>query len=199
MRNVIVSGLVVAVMAGGAAVAAQELRIGTVNIEKILRDYKKLQKHRQRLKVQEQEIRTQVRDKNKKYQELMEKRDLFAKGTPEYNKHNREMVRIKGEARSLGEVAEQELRVQASLALANCYNEVVEEIKNYAVAHRYALILRFNDAKIIGTNPDQVTALIAGRRVLFSTAEMDLTLGILDRLNKAYDKQQQGLNRGTGG
>ena len=192
MRTATVSGLVLGVTLSGVTGFAQELRIGTVNIEKILRDYKKLQSHRKRLRVQEQGVRAAVNDKNKKYQELKEKRDLFAKGTPEYDKHNREMVRLKSEARAAGEVAEQELRVQAALALANSYNEVVKEIKNYAARHRYALILRFNDARIAGTNPDQVTALIAGRRLLFSKADMDLTLIILDRLNKAYEAQQQG-------
>lgn len=193
MRQAIVGGLLVVLSAGSPKVSAQDARIGVVNIEKILRQYKRLQEHRQLLKKREMEVRAEVEAKNKSYRELQEKRDLFAKGTPEYNKHNREMIRTKGEARSLGEAAEQELRAQAALVLASCYNQVVAEIRNYGRQQRYTLILRFNDDKISGTNPDQVTMLIAGRRVLFSDASMDLTLIVLDRLNKAHE------SRGAGG
>ena len=177
--------------ATGSAARARDMRIGVVNIEKVFREYARLLDQRRLLKKRELAVRAEVETKNKSYRDVQEKRDLFAKGTPEYNKHNREMIHIKSDARSIGEAAEQELRTQAALALANAYNRVVDEIKNYGTEQGYSLILRFNDAKISGTSPDQVTMLIAGRRVLFSSPTMDLTQPILDRLNSAYASEQK--------
>jgi len=192
MRHTVIGGIVLGVLLTGAEGIAQEPRIGVVNVEKILRDYQKLLAQQALIRKRELEVRSAVAAKNKHYQELQEKRDLFAKGSPEYSKHNREMIQVKNEARSLTEAAEQELRIQASLALANCYNDVVAEVRKYGPEKGYTLILRFNDAKITGTSPDKVSMLIAGRRVLYSAPGLDLTSAILDRLNKAYERQQAG-------
>jgi len=192
MRRMIAAGVVWGVIVGAAPAEAQGMRIGVVNIEKVMRDYKKLKDQQARLEAKGRQVRTEVRAKEKQFQQVKEKRDLFSKGTKEYNQHNRDMIRVKNEARSVGEAAEQELRVETALALANAYNEIVDGIKNYGREQRYALILRFNDDKITGTNPKEVTMQIGGRRVLFSSTQMDLTLIILDRLNKAYEAQQGG-------
>lgn len=108
--------------------------------------------------------------------------------SPEYRQIEAKLIGFQAQLDAMGKVAQADnLRKEAEI-YKQIYLEVQENIKIYANAYGYTLIIRFDRENVAdSTDPQQVLQRLT-RQVVYHRSEDDLTEVILNHMNAQYAK-----------
>jgi Skp family chaperone for outer membrane proteins len=75
---------------------------------------------------------------------------------------------------------------EARLRTLDLYRKIAKAIEDAAKVNGYDLVLYTDDVDMELIKPDEVSALISSRRVLYSAADLDITESIITQMNNAF-------------
>jgi outer membrane protein len=171
-----------------AARAPRPHQIGLIDMAYVFNNYEKfkaLQESVQAGLKKTQEDAQKMIDAMKAKGELIKSGEI-KKDSPEYRKIEAELISMQAQLEALGKVTQNEnLRKEAEI-YRQIYLEVQDTIKIYADHYGYTLIIRFDRESVAdSTDPQQVLQRLT-RQVVYHRGEDDLTMVILNQLNKQY-------------
>lgn len=168
-----------------AAPAPKSNAIGSIDMEKVLKDYDKF-------KVANENIRAEALNRHnslmaiatdaKKEQELYGR---LTPGSPDAKKCEDKITQLKAQFEAGRENAEREFTQKEAETMATIYNEIAAMTRGVATQRGMAFVVKYSDTPASGSEPNSVMAAM-GRTILFADPSVDISADVLKWLNYRY-------------
>jgi len=183
MRKWMMAGLTVLAAAVGARGQTTPLKIGFVDLDRVLEDYKKKQEGEAKLRSDYEEDLKKLRERRAKIEETIQEIQILEVGSTERDLRELEtqmdIHRIKLEQDRL----EKRYQKNHTAKLRELYLEIVKKVEEYGRANGYTAILaRRGDLK--PEDRRELLTLIISQSVLYHDPSLDVTQEVLKLLNK---------------
>ena len=168
-----------------APAANQPHKIGLIDMAHVFKNYKKFESMREDLKAELQDSETKAKEMQADLVNGQNALKALTEGTKEHTKREQELVKKVAEFESFRRSGQRDfLKKEAGIYL-QIYTETSEAVKKYADFYKYTLVMRFNREELETDNP---SALLNGmnRQVVYYKQEDDITMPVLDYLNRKY-------------
>lgn len=172
-------------------------KVGLIDMAHVFKNYEKFTALREELKAEIQQSDTQAKAMAEKIQTVQKEMKDFKQGSPEYLAREKQLAQAASDFEAFRKVAQRDFLRKESRIYHTIYMEVTDTVKKYAKIYNYTLIMRFNRENLDTDDPKK---LIQGmnRQVVFHRADDDITLSVLDYLNRNYKNQGSTATRPTG-
>lgn len=180
---------------GKAAVAH---KVGLIDMAHVFKNYEKFSALREELKAEIQQSDAKAKAMAEQIQAVQKEMQDFKQGSPEYLAREKQLAQKASDFEAFRKVAQRDFLRKESRIYHTIYMEVTDTVKKYASIYNYTLIIRFNRENLDTDDPKK---LIQGmnRQVVFHRADDDITLSVLDYLNRNYKNQSGSATRPTPG
>lgn len=168
-----------------APAASLPHKVGLIDMAHVFKNYKKFDALREELKVEISTSEDKAKAMQQELADLQAKMKSMMEGSPAYTKTEKEIVSKAADFESFRRSASRDFLKKESQIYLQVYNETSEAVKKYADFYKYTLVIRFNREELDTDNPQ---TLLQGmnRQVVYHHAEDDITIPVLDFLNKRY-------------
>ena len=175
----------VADTASTAKAAPKPVLIGSIDIEKVLRDYDKF-------KVANENIRAEALARHSSLMQLAaeakQQQELYqamAPGSPDAQKIEAKMTQLKAQFEAGRENAEREFAQKEAETMATIFNEITAMTKSAAKQYQMTFVVKYSDTQASGTEPNSVMAAMS-RTIMFADPSVDITGTVTQWLNYRY-------------
>lgn len=176
------------------AVAAAQSKVAVANVARIFNEMQETRDLRDRVNQERQTLVETERQKQQQLRALQEGRDQLKPDAPEYQKRNEELMRATIEYRIWGETVQQNLQRTQKRQVARLFEKIEAATAEVARQRGFELVLVEQHNEVPPDQekltPEQFTALMAQRNVLYAADAVDLTNDILTLLDQRYKSGQ---------
>jgi outer membrane protein len=171
-----------------AARQARPHQIGLIDMAYVFNNYEKFKALQQAvqddLKAAKDKAQVTI-DEIKKLNEQLTSGQIKS-DSPDAQRIERDMIRMQTELEAFGRVTQNSNLKREAEIYKQVYLEVQDAIKSYADHYGYTLIIRFDRESVADSNDPQQVLQRLTRQVVYHRGEDDLTMVILNYLNKTY-------------
>ncbi len=171
--------------ASAARVAPKPIAIGSIDMDKVLKDYDKFKVANENIRAEAlarhnglMALATEAKQEQEKYQRM-------TPGSPDAKKCEDKITQLKAQFEAGRENAEREFTQKEAETMATIYNEIAAMTKGVAVSRQMAFVVKYSDTLASGSEPNSVMAAM-GRTVLFADPSVDITPTVIYWLNMRY-------------
>jgi Skp family chaperone for outer membrane proteins len=171
--------------APAAGVAPKPLLIGSIDVEKVLKEYDKV-------KVASENVRAEMLARHNSLMAIAaeakqedEKFQRMSPGSPDAKKCEDKLTQLKAQFEASRENAQREFTQKEAEMMAAIYNEVTAMTKAVAMRQGMSFVVKYSDAAAGGTEPNSVMAIMS-RTILFADPSVDITPSVIGYLNQRY-------------
>jgi Skp family chaperone for outer membrane proteins len=171
--------------AAAARVAPKPLLIGSIDVEKVLKDYDKV-------KVTSENVRAEMLARHNSLMAIAaeakqedEKFQRMAPNSPDAKKCEDKLTQLKAQFEASRENAQREFTQKEAEMMAVIYNEVSAMTKGVALQRGMTFVVKYSDAMANGSEPNSVMATMS-RTILFADPGVDITRDVTYYLNQRY-------------
>lgn len=177
-----------AAKAPNAANALPPARIGTIDMDRVFKEYKKVKFAGDQLKNDVQAKQGELGKLMAQGRQVAQEMESLAPGSGTFKEKEAAMTRLKAQVESERELAQAEFTRREADALATIYKEV--QAMTAAVARQQGLtyVMKTSAEPISASEPNSVIAAM-NRAVVYSDPSTDITNKVVYYLNLAYEKQ----------
>lgn len=163
-------------------------RIGTIDMDKVFKDYKKVKFSSDQLKNEATAKQAELQKLMAQMRELAGQLEALAPGSGTFKEKESEITKLKVQYEAEREQAQAEFARREADAIATIYKEV--QAMSASVARHYGLtfIVKISGEPVSGNDPNSVMAAMA-RTVVHSDPSADITNVVVHNLNLAYERQ----------
>jgi outer membrane protein len=168
---------------------APPMRVGTIDMQKVINDYKKYKFSGEQLKnayIEKQGELNRVMAQMKQVNKEMEGLDPAGN---DFKAKETRMTELKAEFEAKKEQAQADMTRREAEALATIYKEIHAMTERVAKFKGYNYIIRVSNEPVSGSDPNLVMSAIA-RAVVYADSTHDITDMVILNLNDSYEKQQ---------
>jgi Skp family chaperone for outer membrane proteins len=169
--------------------AAQELKVGYVNVKQVLRDYDKTLAINETLRAEQDKAEKDLAVLREELRQIDTELNLMVKGTARYRLKKRERVFKAKEIETHREWTQYELGQQMAKSTIEVYKDLIDAVRAVSEKGGYQLVLKIEEGEIKGADTGlEVNLRINTRTVLYYDDSHDLTDQVLTTLNESYKK-----------
>jgi len=191
-RLPLVAALALAAMLACAASANAEVKVGVVDIVKVMNNYERTKDASADLQVEQAKLKATSEPRIQKIDELRNQRDGFNKGTDEWKRLDEEAVKAEIQLRT--ELAFEQAKIEGRHQdiLLDMYREIRDAVAALAKAKGLDLVFTkaFLDPPQIALEEarglEDLKARIVGQRLIFPADSTDVTDEVTKKLNDQY-------------
>lgn len=176
---------------GAAAPAARQPKahqVGLIDMAYVFNNYEKFKALQQgvqdELKVAKDKAQVTI-DEIKKLSEQLSSGQIKP-DSPDAQRIERDILKMQAELQVFGQMTQNANLKREAEIYKQIYLEVQDAIKTYADHYGYTLIIRFDRESVAESNDPQQVLQRLTRQVVYHRGEDDLTMVILNYLNKTY-------------
>jgi Skp family chaperone for outer membrane proteins len=160
-------------------------KVGLIDMAHVFKNYKKFEALREELKEEISASEAKAKAMQDELGEMQKQMKGLAEGGPEYTKAEQVIVKKAAEFETFRRSASRDFLKKESQIYLQVYNETSDAVKRYADFYKYTLVIRFNREELDTENPQN---LLQGmnRQVVYHKPEDDITVSVLDYLNRKY-------------
>ncbi len=179
--------------AGGAtaapAPAAQPkpLLIGSIDMDRVLKDYDKFKVANETIKTESLERYRQLMTLANEGKAEQEKHGRFAPGSADQKRCEDRMTQIKAQIEALRENSQREFEQKEAESMATIYNEIAGMTKSVAKQRGMTFVVKYSDTPATGSEPNSVVAAMS-RTMLYADPSVDITDAVVKYLNYYYNQ-----------
>lgn len=178
---------------GTAAPAAAKLphQVGLIDMAYVFKNYKKFDELRADLKSEIEDGEAKMKAMVEEIQQIQQTMKTFAEGSDKFTAAEKQLAGKSAEAEAFRRSMQRDFLKRESQIYHTVYLEVSDAVRRYAEHFQYTLVIRFTREDLNTENPQE---LIQGmnRQVVYHRGEDDITLSVVEFLNRAYDKASGG-------
>ena len=179
-----------------APAAAKSVSIGSIDMDKVLKDYDKF-------KVANETIRAEALNRHNSLMAIateakqeQEKYGRMTTGSADAKKCEDKITQLKAQFEAGRENAEREFTQKEAETMAGIYSEIAIMAKAVAQQRQMAFVVKYSDQMPTGSEPNSVVAAMS-RTVLFADPSVDITPTVTFWLNKRYQESGGQKPRGN--
>lgn len=160
-------------------------KVGLIDMAHVFKNYKKFEQLREDLKLEISESEERAKAMQNEIAQAQMGMKALAEGSEKYTKLEQEIVKKMAEFESFRRSASRDFLKKESQIYLQIYTETSDAVKKYADYYKYTLVMRFNREELDTENPQN---LLQGmnRQVVYHRQEDDITISVLDYLNRKY-------------
>ena len=177
--------------AAAPAPALPPAAIGTVDLDKVFREYDKV-------KVSSAKFKEEALKKQGELGQLMteaktaaDKMTQMKPGTPDYQQLSNKVTEMKARIEATREQVQQEFTLKESEALASIYTDIQKMTAAVARKKGMTYIVKISEEPITASDPNSVMSAMA-RTVVYADPSADITKEVITYLNYNYQKANPG-------
>lgn len=163
-------------------------KVGLIDMAHLFKEYKRFADQREILKAEIAKTDEKAKAMGLQLQSLAKqlKSGTIAQDSPDYQKIETQMVKLKSEFDIFRQQAQREFLKKESAIYKDIYVEVSEAVEQYAKFYKYTLILRFSRNKVDASEDPRELIQNMNNLVIFHREEFDITDRVLTFLNQRY-------------
>lgn len=166
--------------------APVSLRIGAIDMEKVFKEYRKVEFVSGQLRSDAQARQAELAKLLTQMQQLGEEMKGLAPGSNDFSTKEVQITRLRAQLEAEREQAQTDFARKEADALAQIYREVQDASAAVAKANNMQYIVKISNEPVTGTDPNSVMAAMA-RSVIYSDPGLDITPIVIKFLNQRYD------------
>ena len=164
-----------------------ELKIGLVNVAKVLSECQANLDREKQSREKEQEIKAQLAQMQNEADALnQELQQALEPGSEEFQKALLKWFEKRAQYKAHEEFAKQSMASETQAWLEEFYEILLEEIAQVAHEEAISLILNKDEMTNKPQNFTDLTSMVINRKVLFNSVNLDLTGKLLERMDKLH-------------
>ena len=168
-----------------AETPAGPMKVGSIDIDRVLKEYEKFKVANQTLKAEAEARYKQVVDLANEGKAEQEKHAKFAPGSADAKRCEDKITQLKAQIEALRENSQREFAQKEAETMALIYNEVASMVKSVSKQRGLTFVVKYSDAPAVGTDPDSVVAAMS-RTMIFADPSVDITNDVVAYLNWYY-------------
>lgn len=172
-------------------IAAEELKIGIVDINTIFNKYTRRIDLDQQLKEMETNFKAEIEKKKKVMINLNEETQLLDMGSDSRNKNMEVLEKKNVELEGYAKFSEKQLMKKYRESFESVYGEIVKEVDSFGKENNYSLIIKKEEPDLKNSELSDLQFKIGIRTVLYNSKAIDATSNIIERLNARYQKEKK--------
>lgn len=173
--------------ASAARVAPKPVTIGSIDIDKVLKEYDKCKVLIDNLRAEALNRHNSLMSIATEAKQEQEKLQRMTPGSPDAKKCEDRITQLKAQFEAGRENAEREFSQKDAETMATIYNEIAAMTKGVAKSREMAFVVRYSDTLATGTEPNSVMAAMS-RTIVFADPSVDITPAVIYWLNKRYQE-----------
>lgn len=180
----------VAILCAGPSAAYGQGGIAIVDLNYVFDHYQKFKTASDQLKAEVEAAAQMINRRQEEIKKQAENRDAtYGRNTPEWDRMNETLTKQAADLEADRQIMQRDFSRKESRLYYTTYMEITGEVKAFAEARQYMMVLRFN-GEPIGENPENAEVQkYLNRAVLFYDQRIDITPVILDQLHRRYQPQ----------
>jgi len=177
---------VLGLLHAGGPVAPSPLKVGVVDLSKVVDNYQKKKDREAELNKTRDAAAAQLKELQKKIEGMASEMELLDKSSAEFPAKRRLLSEKQEELLMKTRLAEREVMEKLELYLQEVYSEILAKIAQYRERNNFDLIFRI-DTRPLTTQERIIEQL--DRKILMSNAKtLDITDDLIAFLNESYAK-----------
>ena len=163
-------------------------KVGLIDMAHVFKNYKKFNVLRDDLKAEITESDQQAQAKAEQIKKLQEEMKTLKEGSPDFLAREQQLAKLTSEFETFRKVAQRDFLRKESQIYKTIYLEVTDAVRKYAEYYKYTLIMRFSREELESADNPQDVIRSMNRNVVYFLPDDDITLSVLDYLNREYDR-----------
>lgn len=173
--------------AQAAAMKARPVAAAVVDVQKAFDSLAEKVQVEAELQTRADRLKQEEQSRQKKLEELQKDMEMLAAGSPAFAQKEEEIARQLVELQAWRNFQTQKLTRERGLQIEGLYRKIVDSIGRLAKENGYDIVLfKEGPADFRNAKPEQLTALIQVRKVLWASNELDLTDQLVQRMNNEF-------------
>ena len=172
------------------AAAQDAAKIGTVNPARIFNEMQETKDLKQKMESDRKNIEDTEKARVNDVEEARKRRGLFASGSEEFNKANKELIEKAVALQTWRELVKADLQTQQKTQMKSLFEKIEAATKQVAEAKKLDLVVVQNStelpAELEQLNVDQLRAIINQRTVMYNNGKFDITGDVLAAVDAKY-------------
>ena len=165
-------------------------RIAVVDISYIFKNHPGFKQQMEQMKTEVQAFEEKLRARGEQIKALTEQMKAFKSNSPEYKDKEAQILKIQADGQAAATLKKKEFLEKESQIYYSTYNQVVAEIRNFAMRHNIGLVVRFNSEEI--NSEDRASVLEGINRAVVFQHKLNITSLILESINRNAVAAQPG-------
>ncbi|MGH7198983.1 MAG: OmpH family outer membrane protein, partial [Planctomycetaceae bacterium] len=161
-------------------------KIGLIDMAHVFKNYKKFEVLREGLKAEIEQSDAKAKQMAADAQALQKEMQSYKEGSPDYIAAEKKLAGLAADFEAYRQVQQKEFLRKESQIYRTIYLEVTDAVDKYAQYYKYTLILRFDRSGLEEAQTPQDLLQRMNREVIYHRGENDITLSVLDYLNRKY-------------
>ena len=170
--------------AQAADASAGALKVGTVDLQRVVDQYQKRKDMQEDLKKFKAGTEASLKDLQKQVDAVKGELDLLNEGSPDYDKKKRELEEKREILVLKGRLAEKEVVEKWAKGLETIYNEILEKVDKFREKAGYDLLLRIDVAPLKATTLEDMREHLNRKMVLSRSQAVDVTDALIKFINE---------------
>lgn len=171
---------------GGAAAAPGPHKVGLIDMAHIFKNYKKFEALREDLKNEIAQSDNKAKQMATQIKQLDDQLKQMKQGSQGYLDKEKQLLQVNSDFEAFRKGAQRDFMRKESQIYKTIYLEVTDAVEKYAYHYQYTLIMRFNRDEVDGVDDPQEVLARMNRQVVYYKEENDITVPVLEYLNKKY-------------
>lgn len=156
---------------------------------KVFAEYQRQKDLTEEMHTVEDQTQGEVNRRKDEIDKLQATIDAMSQDDPTLVKRMRELFQLQLDAKNWLDLRQAEMAREVGLWSRRIYGELVAAAEEIAQREGYDVVLYMSPPEIVGFDPDTVKEQIRGRKVIYSSPNVDITQAVLDKLNETYRAQ----------
>ena len=166
-------------------------KIGLIDMARVFQEYAKFSVLQEDLKAELQKNDQKAKSMAMQITKLRDEMKQFKQGSPEFIEREDNLTKLTTEFETFRKQVQREIVRKEADIYKTVYLEVVDVVRVYAEYYKYTLVLRFNTNTLESEDPQKLIQGI-NKQVVYYRAEDDITLSVIEYLNRKYDQAKAG-------
>ena len=162
------------------------VRIGAIDMEKVFKDYKKVEFTSNQLKADATSRQGELAKIGNQMQQIAKEMEGLAPNSNDFTGKESQLTELKIKLETEREKAQAEFARREAQALAQIYREIQDVSAAVAKANGMHYIVKVSNEPVSGDEPNSVMAAMA-HSVIYSDPSLDITSVVVQVLNKKYE------------
>jgi Skp family chaperone for outer membrane proteins len=175
------------------------LKIGFVNLKNIFRDYKKVKEMEVDINRETESELSKIKELEEQVKQLRDEIPLYRPGSPIRKRKEQELTDKLFEIKFKKDKASYFFAEKMKAGIEKVYQEICQEIEQYAKNNDFYMIIKVSDADFFGTqSADALRMEINTREVLYWGKKHDISNLLLTEINKKYQAEKTAIEKKPG-
>ena len=179
-------GLVLSVLHAGNQVSPAPLKVGVIDLFKVVDGYQKKKDREVELNKSRDAVAAQLKELQKKIEGMTSEMELLDKNNPEFPAKRKLLSEKQEELLMKTRLAEREVMEKLEQYLQELYSEVLAKVGEYREKNNFDMIFQINTRPL--TTQERIIEQLDRKLLMSSAKTMDVTDDVIAYLNQSYAK-----------